>query len=61
MSEMVKVSPQNGGCWFCHYDYAPMVFDTEFDTYLHRECLKKALEKDPEDGEAQAMSYLLAI
>ena len=59
MSAPKKVSPVDGGCWFCFEDYEPMIFDTEFDTYLHKDCLKKAIEKDPEDGEAQVMGYLL--
>lgn len=46
-------------CWFCCHDAGEMVYDSEFDTYLHLDCLKKALSKDPEDPEAKFMSYLL--
>lgn len=53
-----KVSPMNGGCWFCYRDHAPLVFDVEFDTCLHINCLKEAV-KDENNQEAQIMSYLL--
>lgn len=52
-----EVSPNDGGCWYCYREYEPMIFDTEFDTYLHKKCLIKALEEGSE--EAQIMSYLL--
>lgn len=39
--------PQDGGCWFCHKDEGDMLFSTEFDTYLHKDCLIKELEKEP--------------
>jgi hypothetical protein len=35
-----------------------LVFDTEFDTFVHLSCLNEAV-KDPSDEEAQIMSYLL--
>jgi hypothetical protein len=53
------VPPNKGGCWFCHRKTDDMVFDTEFDTYLHLDCLRKALEEDPDHPEAKVMSYLL--
>lgn len=55
----MKKSPGNGGCWFCHDD-APqgLVFDGEFDTFVHISCLKEAI-KNSNDEEAQIMSYLL--
>lgn len=56
---MKKVSPQMGGCWFCFTIEAPLIFDFEFDTNLHLECLKKHLEKYPNDPEASLMGYLL--
>ena len=37
----------------------PLVFDLEFDTYVHKSCIRKALEEDPENPEAKLMEYLL--
>jgi len=52
------VHPTAGGCWFClTVDDGEWMFDTEFDTYLHKACLVQALALD--DREAQIMSYLL--
>jgi hypothetical protein len=45
-------------CWFCDHG-GDLVFDCEFDTAVHVECIRKALEEDPENPEAQIMSYLL--
>lgn len=55
----MKKSPNQGGCWYCNDD-APqgLVFDTEFDTFVHLSCLNEAV-KDPNDEEAQIMAYLL--
>jgi len=58
MTERKPLSPVNGGCWFCQKDGCD-AFDTEFDTNLHIECLKKALANDPNDPEAKCMKYLL--
>lgn len=46
-------------CWFCGKSEGEMVFDTEFDTTLHLSCLKKELQLDPENPEANIMKYLL--
>ena len=55
-----NIPPEHGGCWFCHDDKGDdLVFDWEFDTYVHLNCLKKVLEENPEDQEAKFMSYLL--
>jgi hypothetical protein len=56
-----KVSPAEGGCWFCHTVSDGMAFDYEFDTYVHLECVRKALEDSnhPSHEEARFMSYLL--
>jgi len=51
--------PEQGGCWFCYKKDDNMVFDTEFDTNVHIDCLKKALNKDPNHPEAKYMKYLL--
>jgi len=59
MSTKGRVSPGEGGCWFCHHDTQQgMVFDFEFDTWVHLSCLNEAV-KNPNDEEAQIMAYLL--
>lgn len=59
MSTKGKVSPHEGGCWFCHHDTPQgLVFDFEFDTWIHLSCLNEAV-KDPNNEEAQIMAYLL--
>ena len=57
---MAKLGPTQGGCWFCNQDdeQIPLVFDSEWDTFVHLPCLVEAL-KDPDDGEAACMTYLL--
>lgn len=35
--------PCDGGCWYCHKKDDALSFCHEFDTYLHIECIKKAL------------------
>jgi hypothetical protein len=44
----MKKSPCEGGCWFCHDDAGDMLFSTEFDTYVHAECLKNGDRDNPE-------------
>lgn len=56
---MKQVSPHDGGCWFCYTKTNNMIFDTEFDTFLHEECLRNELKADPNNPEAKIMSYLL--
>ncbi len=57
--------PCKGGCWFCHEDGEDiyLVFDTEFDTYVHKSCILAELSKDPASAsynpEAEIMKYLL--
>lgn len=51
--------PNNGGCWFCNHKNDEMVFDMEFDTYLHLGCLESELKNNPDNKEAQIMKYLL--
>lgn len=39
---MAKVSPIDGGCWFCSQsDNRGMNFTREFDAYFHEECLER--------------------
>lgn len=47
---------EQGGCWYCKQDTEPMSFTCEFDANIHIACLLKALEKDPEDWEAQIIA-----
>lgn len=56
---MTKASPEMGGCWFCRELDDALTFDTEFDTAVHVTCIRKALEENPDNYEAQAMEYLL--
>ena len=60
MSEK-HVPPSAGGCWFCYTapQDKPMLFDTEFDTFVHEDCLRKTLEEEPDHPEASIMAYLL--
>ncbi len=44
-------------CWFCGGLDGELLFEIEFDTFVHKKCLEEALEK--EDEEAEIMSYLL--
>ena len=53
------VSPNDGGCWFCHTNEGEMYFDFEFDTYVHLECVVKALLENKEHSEGVYMTYLL--
>lgn len=55
----MRISPNEGGCWFCYKRTDDMLFDMEFDAYVHEECLRNELIKNPENEEAQIMSYLL--
>lgn len=31
--------PSEGGCWICHESGDGMIFDMEFDTFVHTDCL----------------------
>ena len=53
------VSPNNGGCWFCYRKDDNLVFDTEWDTFVHTACIEKALKENPDHPEATLMKYLL--
>jgi len=58
---MAELSPAKGGCWFCHQDDDEnnIVYDVEFDTFVHKRCIKQVLEDDPDHPEAKLMEYLL--
>ena len=49
-SEHLPIYPTIGGCWFCDCDMSPMEFDTEFDTWYHPECLKRAIAEGDEEA-----------
>lgn len=61
MREHLVVEPSKGGCWFCYTDQGDMLFDTEFDTWVHESCLRKELKKTPVNPEARIMKYLLEV
>ena len=53
----------DGRCWFCGKSDKFLVYEEEFDTYVHVDCIRKALEDGETTGEkttkAKQMSYLL--
>jgi hypothetical protein len=57
---MAKVTFPNG-CWFCDNDdeHESLYFEFEFDCYVHKTCLKRVLQDDPQHPEAVLMKYLL--
>jgi hypothetical protein len=54
----IHVSPSQGGCWYCQtiINGDDIVFDTEFDTFVHLACIRKAGKEHPE---AKHQWYLL--
>lgn len=52
---------RGGPCWFCKRLDADLEFSLEFDTNVHRQCIVKALEKDPHDSEARLMAREFGI
>ena len=53
------VPPTHGGCWFCWLKDDQLVFDTEWDTYVHLDCIRENLDDPYAGDEAQSMKYLL--
>jgi hypothetical protein len=53
------VEPGDGGCWFCYTQSDDMLYEGEFDTGVHKECLEAELRAHPDHPEARLMSYLL--
>ena len=53
----------DGGCWFCGKVDKFLIYEEEFDYYVHADCIRKALEDGDKTGktptEAKRMSYLL--
>lgn len=48
-----EAAPCDGGCWYCSRTDGEMFFSGEFDTWVHVECVKAAVAKDPGDREAR--------
>ena len=46
---MAYRTPNDGGCWYCNNDLGTMYFSTEFDAYLHLECLKARIAENRSD------------
>lgn len=53
--------PQDGGCWYCNRKDSSLVFDIEFDTFVHKSCTAEALRKDPEDTETRTIARSIGI
>lgn len=53
---MAMSFPEDGGCWYCYGVDDELVFSTEFDAYVHLECLECRLQDSPDDREAQIMA-----
>ena len=51
------------GCWFCGKVDKHLIYEEEFDNYVHVDCIRKALADGEKSGEtpteAKRMSYLL--
>jgi hypothetical protein len=58
------ITNAGNGCWFCGLTDEKLVFDYEFDTYVHTACIQQVLKEGSEDDvkhmEAKLMSYLLS-
>jgi len=46
------------GCWFCGIKDKDLVFEVEFDTNVHVDCVRTRLKEDPLDPEANLMKHL---
>lgn len=59
--------PTGEGCWFCGKVDKFVIYEEEFDTYVHVDCIRKALADEEKIGEktgtkvakARQMAYLL--
>jgi hypothetical protein len=50
-----------GGCWYCGKVDEHLTFSTEFDTFVHVDCTKKAIAADPRDIEAMTIGEELGL
>jgi len=48
----------NHKCWFCSLSDKDLIFEPEFDAYVHIDCVRTALNEDPLHPEANLMKYL---
>jgi len=48
------------GCWYCG-GTDDLTFSWEWDTYVHIDCVRRALQENPDDGEAKIFADELGI
>jgi hypothetical protein len=53
-----EIEKDGGACWFCDVKDDDLVVETEFDTYVHIDCVRARLKEYPLDPEANLMKYL---
>jgi hypothetical protein len=58
MREQGKVSPNDGGCWYCHNKDEGLVFCMEFDTFIHIDCIKEQIASLPPECEDQELKII---
>jgi hypothetical protein len=58
---LAKKFSRSNRCWFCRQDdrFEALLFDWEFDTFVHASCIRDALATFPNHPEARLMKYLL--
>ena len=49
---------EKDGCFFCGIKDNELVFESEFDTYVHIDCVRTRLKEDPLDPEANLMKHI---
>ena len=58
------IETNEGGCLFCGKDDGDLVYEKQFDTYVHLHCIRFAIKESHRTGEpnleAWLMEYLLA-
>lgn len=58
----MKISPRDGGCWFCYEDDdQPMELSREYDAYFHMDCLMRALTPGNVTEEAEIIAAEFGI
>jgi len=54
--------PTEGGCWYCHRKDDRLVFCSEFDTYIHIDCIKAKLAVNKEyDAELEIIAKEMGL
>lgn len=56
-----RLSPQQGGCWYCGMEGDWLYMCREFDTLVHPVCVARALKHNPDDEEAQIIAQDIGI